>query len=62
MFKTITRTEKYGNFEKKHIPKWGKKIPSRGSMYNDSWVYIYPKDEDFKVNFIKIHLEFLAVT
>ena len=44
------------------LPKWGKKIPSRGSMYNDSWVYIYPKDEDFKVNFIKIHLEFLAVT
>lgn len=31
-------------------------------MYNDSWVYIYPKDEDFKVNFLKIHLEFLAVT
>ena len=25
VFKTITRTEKYGNFEKKHIPKWGKK-------------------------------------
>lgn len=36
----------------------GKKIPSRGSTYNDSWVYIYPKDEDFNVNFLKIHLDF----
>ena len=25
MFKTITRTEKYGNFEKKHTPKQGDK-------------------------------------
>ena len=25
VFKTITRTEKYGNFEKKHTPKQGEK-------------------------------------